>query len=166
MSQDAGKFLYFKVGLLKDSDALDALWQDALKHHMVDQPEKLMALRLTEYYEMIAQGVLNSTTKSVTLPPAPHVGEERVAPASNASAVHNYSAGGSGTNYTVSSGSGTNQTATVGSGNYSTQSAASTVPTATGARPAEMYLVDDIAMAAPQDAQQNAEDAADYWSLL
>jgi len=58
MSQDMEKYLYFRVGLLKNSFALDALWQDALKHHMVDQLGQLIALRLTEYYELMVRGVL------------------------------------------------------------------------------------------------------------
>jgi hypothetical protein len=56
MSQDREKYQYFHVGLLKNSFALDALWQDALKYHMVDHPSQLIALRLTEYYEMMARG--------------------------------------------------------------------------------------------------------------
>jgi hypothetical protein len=60
MSQDVERYLYFTVALLKDSFALDALWQDALKYHMIDQPGKLIAIRLTEYYEIMASGVLPS----------------------------------------------------------------------------------------------------------
>ena len=59
MSQDLEKYLYFTVGLLKNSFALDALSQDALKYHLIDQPGKLIALRLTEYYEMVARGNLH-----------------------------------------------------------------------------------------------------------
>src|SRR2546421_12728915 len=59
MSQDPEKYLYFNVGLLKNSFALDALRQDALKYHMIDQPAKLIALRLTEYYELMARGILH-----------------------------------------------------------------------------------------------------------
>ena len=59
MSQDQEKYLYFTVGLLKNSFALDALTQDALKYHMIDQPGKLIALRLTEYYEMMARDILH-----------------------------------------------------------------------------------------------------------
>ncbi len=60
MSQDLEeKYVYFNVGLLKNSFGLDALWQDALKYHMIDQPGKLIAFRLTEYYEMMARGVLH-----------------------------------------------------------------------------------------------------------
>ena len=58
MSQDQEKYLYFTVGLLKNSFALDALTQDALKYHLIDQPGKLIALRLTEYYEMMTRGNL------------------------------------------------------------------------------------------------------------
>ncbi len=57
MPQDE-EYLYFTVGLLKNSFALDALRQDALKYHMIDQPAKLIALRLTEYYELMARGIL------------------------------------------------------------------------------------------------------------
>lgn len=60
MSQDPEKYHYFNVGLLKNSFALDALWQDALKYHMIDRPDKLIALRLTEYYEMMSRGILHS----------------------------------------------------------------------------------------------------------
>lgn len=59
MSQNPEKYLHFSVGLLRSSFALEALWQDALKYHMIDQPGKLIALRLTEYYEMVARGTLH-----------------------------------------------------------------------------------------------------------
>jgi hypothetical protein len=61
MPQDVERYLYFTVALLKDSNALDALWQDALKYHMIDQPGKLIAMRLTEYYEMKASGMMPPT---------------------------------------------------------------------------------------------------------
>src|SRR6266705_175071 len=66
MSQDLEKYLYFDVGLLKNSFALDALWQDALKYHMIDQPGKLIALRLTEYYEMMARGIIHPGAGGLT----------------------------------------------------------------------------------------------------
>jgi hypothetical protein len=57
MSQSSSdKFLYFTVGLLKGSEALEALRQDAVKHHMIDNPGQLIALRLTEYYESLSRG--------------------------------------------------------------------------------------------------------------
>jgi hypothetical protein len=70
MSQDAEKYLYFKVGLLKDSFALEALWQDALRYHMIDQPAKLIAMRLTEYYELTKKGPVHST-ENIPMPMAP-----------------------------------------------------------------------------------------------
>src|SRR5690349_18042966 len=60
MPKDPDKYQYFTVGLLKGSFALEALKADALKHHMADQPGKLMALRLTEYYELLEKGVLHA----------------------------------------------------------------------------------------------------------
>src|SRR5579883_2050436 len=66
MPQDIERYLYFTVALLKDSAALDALWQDALKYHMIDQPGKLIAMRLTEYYEIKANGMMPPTTDSPT----------------------------------------------------------------------------------------------------
>jgi hypothetical protein len=70
MSQDTEKYLYFKVGLLKDSFALEALWQDALRYHMIDQPAKLIAMRLTEYYELTKKGPVHST-ENIPMPMAP-----------------------------------------------------------------------------------------------
>jgi hypothetical protein len=55
MPKDTEKYQYFTVGLLKESFALEALKADALKHHMIDQPAKLIALRLTEYYDLLAR---------------------------------------------------------------------------------------------------------------
>lgn len=56
MALDRDQYVQFTIKLLKGSFALNALWQDALHYHMIDQPEKLIALRLTEYYEMISRG--------------------------------------------------------------------------------------------------------------
>jgi hypothetical protein len=58
MTQDRDQYVHFTIKLLKGSFTLGALWQDALKYHMIDQPEKLIALRLTEYYELLTRGVL------------------------------------------------------------------------------------------------------------
>ncbi len=33
-----------------------------MKYHLIDQPDKLIALRLTEYYEMVARGNLHPGT--------------------------------------------------------------------------------------------------------
>jgi len=66
MPQDVERYLYFTVALLKDSLALDALWQDALNYHMIDQPGKLIAMRLTEYYELKASGALSPVASMPT----------------------------------------------------------------------------------------------------
>ena len=55
MPKDTDKYQYFTVGLLKSSFALEALKADAAKHHMVEQPARLIALRLTEYYDLLAR---------------------------------------------------------------------------------------------------------------
>ena len=68
MSQTSSeKFLYFTIGLLKGSPTLDALREDATKHHMIDHPGQLIALRLTEYYEMMSQ---QDIAKLITPAPA------------------------------------------------------------------------------------------------
>lgn len=64
MSQSSSdKYVYFTVGILKDSPALENLRQDALKHHMLDHPGQLIALRLTEYYEMMTKGIVQPVVR-------------------------------------------------------------------------------------------------------
>ena len=127
MSQDPEKYLHFNVGLLKNSFALDALRQDALKYHMVDQPGQLIALRLTEYYELMARGAL---TPGISMSPA--VG---VAASSRREDM-------TSSNYT-----GSNDSPIAGQ---------------MGAYPP----VEEHIIAASPDAEQNADDAAEYWSRL
>jgi hypothetical protein len=72
MSQTSSdKFLYFTVGLLKGSAALDALREDATKYHMIDHPGQLIALRLTEYYERMNEDSTQPSTPAVKLSPEP-----------------------------------------------------------------------------------------------
>src|SRR5579864_3500463 len=85
MSQTSSeKFLYFTVGLLKGSDALEALRQDATRYHMIDHPGQLIALRLTEYYELINQGVIQPGTRGPAVKTSPEAnattGHEPTAP--------------------------------------------------------------------------------------
>lgn len=122
MSQDSEKYLYFTIGLLKHSSTLEALWQDALKYHMIDQPGKLIALRLTEYYDMIAQGGLHAGA-GLSITPLPKAHEN----------------GHSRESTSVANFAGTN-----------------------GANPTS----DEGIIAASPDAEQNADEAADYWSQL
>lgn len=60
MPKDTEKYQYFTVGFERDSWALARLKADAKKHHMSDQPGKLVALRLTDYYELLERGVLQA----------------------------------------------------------------------------------------------------------
>ena len=71
MTQNSSdKFIYFTVNLLKDSAALEALRQDALKHRMIDQLGQLIASRLTEYYEMMNKGIVQPVARvpAIALP--------------------------------------------------------------------------------------------------
>ena len=130
MSQDPEKYLHFNVSLLKNSFALDALRQDALKYHMVDQPGQLIALRLTEYYELMARGVL-----------PPGIG---VSPAVGVAA----SGRRNGREEMTPTYTGSNDISPLAS-----QVAA--YP------PVEEHIV-----AASPDAEQNADEAAEYWARL
>jgi len=119
MSQDREKYLYFNVGLLKSSFALDALWQDALKYHMIDQPGKLIALRLTEYYEMMARGILQ---------PGPSVPATAIGSAD-------------------------------GNGREGLNGASSM-----NGHVSDDHLDDEGIVAASPNAEQNADEAAEYWA--
>ena len=70
MPKDTEKYQYFTVGLERGSWALERIKADAKKHHMSDQPGKLIALRLTEYYELLERGALHALA-SVPLSSAP-----------------------------------------------------------------------------------------------
>ena len=130
MSQDREKYLYFTVGLLKNSSTIDALWQDALKYHMIDQPGKLIALRLTEYYELVAQGSLHPGASALL--------------AATSRATSNGFARGDNEAMTTASSTGLN-----------------------GASPTSDYAPDDESIvAASPDAEQNADEAAEYWARL
>lgn len=51
MPKDREKYRYVDVGLERGSWTLAMFEEDARRHQMSDQPGKLIALRLTEYYE-------------------------------------------------------------------------------------------------------------------
>lgn len=72
--QDKDQYINFTIKLLKGSFALNALWQDALNYHMIDQPDKLIAMRLTEYYELVARGALRPGPTMVGVAPLPTPG--------------------------------------------------------------------------------------------
>ena len=118
MPKDLEKYQYFTVGLLKDSFALESLKADAMKHHMIEHPAQLIALRLTEYYDLLAQ----------VRPPLPNV------PFSAAKKL----------DIELSS---------------ETTSSVEIEP-----QPSD-EPVEEIISASP-DAEQNADEAADYWATL
>jgi hypothetical protein len=113
MPKDTERYQYFTVGLERDSWALERFKADAKKHHMSGQPGKLIALRLTEYYELLERGALHAFA---SMPLA--------------------SANGSNGN---------------GHKGMSTQ---------------ERQPVEEEVIAVSEDAEQNADEAADYWSTL
>ena len=128
MSQKSERYMYFTVGLLKDSFALEELWKDAVKYHMVDQPGKLVAMRLTEYYEMKSQaGKLPSSNVPIT---------QMLLPVDNTPVI-----GEREPDFTAPSANTTN---TISSDQ-----------------------IDSVSiMVASAEAEQNAEEAADYWTIL
>jgi hypothetical protein len=151
MSQNAAdKYLYFSVGFLKNSSALEALRDDALKHHMVDQPGQLIALRLTEYYEMMTQGIVQPVVRvpAVTRPAnenlqenEPPVMSERIP---RSPAPHVFQQPFSSTQYAE--------------GNELNRQLSSKMR---AVQPNRENIVP-----ASRDADQNADEAADYWSTL
>src|SRR5258708_9647827 len=58
MPKDTDKYRYLQVGLGWDSWVLAQLTRDAEMHQMGDQPAKLAAVRLTEYYRLVDLGII------------------------------------------------------------------------------------------------------------
>ncbi|MBE3561952.1 MAG: hypothetical protein IMW89_22425 [Ktedonobacteraceae bacterium] len=156
MSRNSEKYLYFNIGLLKGSFALKELWQDAVKYHMVDNPAQLIALRLTEYYELKAKGLIQvpaalatSAANSTSIPITPgvagssHIGEvPPTAPRAK-------------------------------SGEEKKPGARTTGPLNDDRQQAEAehaqnhsQPTDGGVVAASPDAEHNADEAAQYWPLL
>lgn len=154
MSQDAEKYLYFKVGLLKDSYALEALRQDALRYHMIDQPAKLIALRLTEYYELMKKDPAHSTASTATLLMTLSERENKKeieTPISSSPATSSLAAYPPLIRPPVAH-------------------PATSAPSATTSTMADqvdgLHSNDEASLTVSAEVDRNAEDAADYWSLL
>lgn len=175
MSQASSeKFLYFTVGLLKGSAALEALRQDATKYHMIDHPGQLIALRLTEYYETINQGQAEPAAQAPTV---------KVSPATETTAGHEQAVELSQRPASISfpppSAPFTNvqpQPASMGqshsrlAGYPDAASIDTTEPTNTHnqltGKMRALRRENDNIVAVSSAAEQNADDAADYWSTL
>jgi len=70
MAQNPEKYFYInRVGLVRGSWGHKKFEEDARLHHMEEQPGKLVALRLTEYYELIER--LEKLGGAWTIPGAP-----------------------------------------------------------------------------------------------
>lgn len=153
MAQDRDQYVQFTIKLLKGSFALNALWQDALNYHMIDQPEKLIALRLTEYYEIMRGG-----GRPAASAPASHS-----LPAPPPPAPPPVQAGANGH---------TPSPATPGGGLSADQQPTAAIrmprlqrPQLAEAHPPEQTS-DIVASASTQVVEQNADEAADYWTPL
>jgi hypothetical protein len=167
MSQNSSdKFIHFTVNLLKDSDALEALRSDALKHHMIDQPGQLIALRLTEYYEMMNKGIVQPVVRvpAIAIPTEtennPVVQEPILptAPVSPRPAPTHFSPTPA---KPINPGTGVPpqyQPQMPGNGSFGAQQV-------TGRMRALQQKGENIITASP-NADQNADEAADYWSTL
>ncbi|HTK08555.1 MAG TPA: hypothetical protein VL485_15415 [Ktedonobacteraceae bacterium] len=157
MSQSSSdKYVYFTVGILKESQALEALKQDALKHHMIEQPGQLIALRVTEYYEMMTQGIVQPVVR------VPAIMAPVVAPEGN---ERNMSASSQPTPPTPlpSSPKPIPLPSTLNQ-----PPAAHQAPTPMSQVTGKMRALrrDDPLVATSSNADQNADEAADYWSTL
>src|SRR5450432_2141425 len=137
MPQDVERYLYFTVALLKDSNALDALWQDALKYHMIDQPGKLIAMRLTEYYELKASGMISPTPGIHTAARPINNGVTRETQTIAHTPVLNY-----------------DEMMNAPFNDYNDDQVAS------------HYIESETPVATSPDVAHNAEAAADYWTIL
>ncbi len=186
MSQaPAEKFLYFTVGLLKDSEALEALRQDAVKHHMIENPGQLIALRLTEYYEMMNKGIVQPSVRvpalispMETLQNMRNESYSPVAVSNPAAPVSNPGASVVPPAYDAPAQSGQpSQPARIiqqqpQSGQPMPMPApqqptyGSTPISQVTGRMRAIMKEGDIVVSASSNADQNADDAADYWSVL
>lgn len=151
MASDRDQYIQFTIKLLKGSFALNALWQDALNYHMIDQPEKLIAMRLTEYYELVSREAIR---------PGPNM--QGSAPNTQTA---NLASAGNNAVPTLS------PTANPGPRNVPPQSANGNASTRTvPSQPSEEGRIDKVndivTRASALVVEQNADDAADYWSSM
>ncbi len=50
MARDTGKYVYFTVGILRDSETLQKLLQDARESSMPNEIAKVLGLRIADFY--------------------------------------------------------------------------------------------------------------------
>ncbi len=154
MAQDRDQYVHFTIKLLKGSFTLGALWQDALKYHMVDQPDKLIALRLTEYYELLAKGILRPGPSIQGAPATPTAGSPgngsiSIMPAANFP------------------GQSPVPPASPVPGSQTDSRVKAPLPEQPENYQSHLDTSSDIVVSASSPtAEENAEEAADYWSIM
>lgn len=154
MAQDRDQYVHFTIKLLKGSFTLGALWQDALKYHMVDQPDKLIALRLTEYYELLTKGILRPGPSIQGVPATPAPG----APANSGLSI--MPAPSFPGNDPVPQHSPVPPSQADARGQ-------APLPERTDGHQSRIDMSSDIVVSASSSsAEENAEEAADYWSIM
>lgn len=161
MSQSSSeKFLCFTVGLLKDSEALESLRQDAVKHHMIDNPGQLIALRLTEYYEMMNKGIVQPAIRVPALmtPVEPEI-KPKVAQRSSVQSRAAMEPAASYSSIEIDEPVLPTRFSSI------SEPTATSVSQVTGRMRALMKEGDGI-VPTSNNAEQNADEAADYWSVL
>lgn len=157
MAQDRDQYLQFTIKLLKGSFALSALWQDALNYHMIDQPEKLIAMRLTEYYELIARGTLRP---GPSVPGTPNSPATSITPAGNNAAPPSLPTSNPGGRMATPLPPINN--------NFNPRAVSSSTVSSHSLEEMRMNNDEDdiVTRSSALVVEQNADDAADYWSPM
>jgi hypothetical protein len=60
MARDSERYKVFNVAILRDSWVLEEIEKDAAEHQMPGHVNKLLALRLTEYYRLMKEGKISA----------------------------------------------------------------------------------------------------------
>src|SRR2546421_6768456 len=60
MARDSDLYKVFNVAILRESWVLDEIEKDAAEHQMPGHVNKLLALRITEYYRLIKEGKISA----------------------------------------------------------------------------------------------------------
>ena len=60
MARDSKHYKVFNVAILRDSWVLEEIEKDAAEHQMPGHVNKLLALRLTEYYRLMKEGKISA----------------------------------------------------------------------------------------------------------
>ncbi len=58
MGKDADTYRYFHIGILWNSETLEDIKQDSIESHMQEQPNKMLAERIAEYYRLKRRGFI------------------------------------------------------------------------------------------------------------